>query len=494
MSVLTLSAASWLTRPMKVVSRIIVLTAALWPSSGFGAPTKVLAVPYQALDAKVSAQIAAQTTTLIQNEVAQSGAIAVVVASLATNDVEVKDADAQVRAALARGRDAMEDGEFDAAVRSARAAIGLVDRWGAFMQDHAQLSSSYLLAGVALFRDGREDEADEMLGWAAHFAPERRLDPNQYPPIFIRAYDRARQRVLRQERGRVDIRGPRGRVLFDGKSVGSTPVVLTDVLPGPHWVRVEASGEARRIAASGEARPIVVRSKATVRVDLNAPTPPSGLAGAIQRNQMNPVNVDALRQQARKAKASHILVGTIHSSSTAFLVRSVLIEAKDGAQARRLTPIAFDLDMLTAEVEVFKLARDLGQVVAGARRAAPIESERFAIALDYAPPRPPVVADAKPRQVTAAPALPDAKDASFNVAQKPVVKQGATLIPKDEIAPSVVPPTTEAAKAKETDDDRSNLTWLWITLGVLAAAGAGAGAFVLARDGSADEGTLNIRW
>ncbi|MEM7678625.1 MAG: hypothetical protein AAF449_21805, partial [Myxococcota bacterium] len=471
---MTLGAADWLTRAMKMVLQLVALptavmvafTIAMWPLNGYGeSPVKVLAVPYQPLGRDVPASIASTATALIQKEVEQGGAIAMIPSSLDANGAkgsEVRGADAQIAAALEQGRSSMEDGEFEAAVTSARQAIAIVEQRGPRVQRHQRLSEAYLLAGVALFRNGQEQEADRALRWAVHFSPDTRLDPAEYPPIFIRVFDRARQSVLKQARGQVEVAGAGGRILFDGKPSGTAPAVVPDVLPGPHWVRIEGAAKAKRV---------VVDAKRIVRVDLGDPPSSHSIFGAIQQNRLSAAQLETLRAQGRSVGASHIIVGGIYASNTAYLVRSVLIESKNAGAIYRLTPIAFDLDMLTAEVEVFKLAQDLRQVVAGAskrlKQSPTIDTVPFAIAPD--------ASGARSRPPLAAPAGGKAGENSANakrdpafVVQRPGVKRGPTLLPKDEI--QVLSNSPAAADGEESSD----LTWLWITLGVLAAAGAGA--------------------
>ena len=474
-------------------------------------PPRVLMLPYQLLGEGLPPDLGAETTAVVANEAAQ-GPLAIIQPERSGpqvaphRDQPTGDPKAGPRAIrlIEQARTALDDGDFAEAAQTLKTAITRLEKNGDALDDLQPLADAYLLAGVAFFRDGQEDEGDDMLARAVHYAPERKLKPGEMPPIFMRVFERARTNVLQRPRARIEVRAPpASTVRLDGRAVGNAPLVLTDVLPGKHWLRVQSPGRGVQV------KTLKVRSRKTLVVEFGGGAAASS-APAAASNRLSPADIKALQAQAAKARCSFVMLGAIHKSSTAYLVRTVLLDAKSG-RVGRLTDIAFDLDMLTAEIEVFKLAEDLRKQIESGVLATPIEGGRVTIAADFRVK--PVTASSAVRTVAAAPPAPAAMPMPKPVARRApppppkaaaartpsgrtVVTTGSTLIPKDELEDNDddrIKPVSLAQRIDDKDDD-GDLTWLWITLGVVAAGAAGTGAYFLATSGSPDEGSLNIRW
>lgn len=514
---------------------------ALWAAPTLAASKpKVLVLPYQHLNSGMPDDLGEQTTVVVAREMAAQG-INVIradgvageseapAAEATSADAPTGDPDAQAQAEkfMGRAREAMDDSDFGRASKMLGRAAKLMESNGDAVADLRLLPEIYIQAGVAYFRDGMEDEGDDMLNQAVHLDPERTLDPADYPPIFIRVFDRARFNVLRRPRARIEVKAKAGAtVLFDGRNLGKAPIVLEEALPGRHWIRVEQPGETVQV------RTVQARGGKTLVVDFagageEAPSEASsaGVMGAIAANKVEPAHIGQMSKAGKTAGADFVLFGGIYKTDTAYQIRSAYVDVRSG-KAGRLTEIAFDLDMLSAEIEVFKLVDDAkNQAEAGALSAVESESpfvlarklraprqRRIAVAgvsetklttvvaapAPIEPPRPPEIADIDTGRA------PTAKASSGPMIKRPVDKT-PTLIPKDEVgavASANNPPAPPAALSTQTlvpkderkDDDGGSLWWLWIVAGVAAAGAATAGGILLAGSGNSDQGNLTINW
>lgn len=471
---------------------------------------RVLIFTYQPMADRLPEDLGAQTTAVVANEVTQNRITVIRADDLgqqrsgASPDQPTGDPKAGPRAQrlMDHAEEALDDAAFDVAAQRLAKAIALLENHGDAVADLRLLAEAYLQAGIAYFRHGEPDLADDMLNKAAHYDPDRVLVPAEFPPIFISVYDRARYNVLRRPRARLEVNAPRGaQVLFDGRPMGTAPLVLTDTLPGKHWIRIEQTGRPAQV------KTLKVRSRKTLVVEFGAQDSAheQGLRGAMRRNALTFADVNRIRTAGKKARATYALVGGFYQTSTAYRIRSLVIEVATG-RVGRLVGMDFDLDMLTAEIEVFKLAKDIRNQFGSAGLTQPVEADpSIVVAPEYQgrSPRRASKASLAMTTVRAAP-RPTQRPGSIYATRMPTTPDRqppppprrsteTALIPNDEIDPS---PLTggQLVQADEAAEEEGDLLWLWISLGIVAAAAAGTGVYFLASDGSPDEGTLNIQW
>ncbi|MBI4817350.1 MAG: PEGA domain-containing protein [Deltaproteobacteria bacterium] len=504
---------------------------ALWSALVLGsvearAEPSILVVPYQGLGKGITPELSEQTTVAISQELENAGLK--VIRADASPEEKAKEPKEQKSAPgaqdpgaakkaqqlIAQAQAAMEDSELDAAISNLDKATKLLEANAEAVPDLRLLAEAYLQLGVAYFQNGDEDQGDEALGKAIHLDPDKKLDGSEYPPIFLRVYERSRYDVLRRPRASIEVKAPAGaQLLLDGRNLGKTPMVLEEVLPGTHWIRIERAGEA------SEVQKVMVRSKRSVVVEFGgageAATSEAtgGLAGAIAANQIEESNLGELSAMAKAAGADFVLFGGIYKTETAYNIYSALI-APSG-EAGRVIDIAFDLDMLTAQIEVFKLVEDVKKQATDGKLAKPAGTS-FALAAQLKVKKQTRVASegsARVQSVKAAPAPIEPPKAATIDEQKedpnkrgPMVAAGTKAAPKDdpglaikdEDGPKTVPPsikaTTHELEPKDDEDDGDSGWILWLALGVAAAGAAGAGTYFLASQGSSDQATLQIRW
>jgi len=256
--------------------------------------------------------------------------------------------------------------------------------------------------------------------------------------------------------------------------------------------------------------------------------PAAGAAEALAANAVSADHVAQLKAAGAKAGAELVLFGGIYRTETAYEVRTLLLTVKDGAVGRA-QPVSFDLDFLTAQLEVFKLVSDVkGQAEAG-KLSAPVAERPFAVAPEHQkkPKKRTLVAkgrEARITTVTAAPApikappslqaeggerAPLASGGGSGEGKRPlagepgaVQRPAPSLVPKDELAPAAPKPGAPPAFASSGVVPKDELGaegepstwWIWAILGVVAAGAVGTGGYLVATSGGADEGNLRISW
>src|SRR5262245_52619237 len=364
-------------------------------STSFAA--KILVLPYQCLGKGVSPEVAEQSTVWITKEMAQGGLTIIRADDVAeeapkketgtrrVQDAPTGDPGAGTKAEelIAKGKEAVEQEETAAAIRDLKNAVRLLEENGDAVPDLRLLADAYLQLGIAFFRDGDEDQGDEMLSKAVHLAPEREISDKEYPNLFVTVYNRARFNVLRRPRATIEIKAAKGaQVLFDGRNMGKAPLILKEALPGNHFIRVERPGEPVQV------KKIAVNANRTMTVEFEGAgdgggaeaAAAVGVLGAIQANDLTRDHIGQLKAAGSRAGADYVMLGAIYKTETAYMISTAYVEVKDGSVGR-LVDVAFDLDMLSAEIDVFKLAEDAKKQATGLTNVA--SEDRFAIAPQF---------------------------------------------------------------------------------------------------------------
>lgn len=130
-----------------------------------------------------------------------------------------------------------QNGDFDGAVRTLRAVVQDLDR----LPPGAEMFSQWTRAMLRLARSeqtlGRGGEAKEVLQRLVRANPTAKVDPNQYPPSFVRQVDEVRKEVgaLKKHKLAVNATAKGAKVFVEGREVGVAPLAV-ELPPGRYRV------------------------------------------------------------------------------------------------------------------------------------------------------------------------------------------------------------------------------------------------------------------
>ena len=237
-----------------------------------------------------------------------------------------------------------------------KAALGLMSQPLALDEAGGRLLGDVLLQ-QAVDQAMAGDEFDATLAEVVRRAPEKTLAVGAFPPAFARSFDSMRLRVLSQNRSVVRVLAPQGvtgaRVLLDGRPLGAAPLQLTDVLPGDHALRVEAGDDAWAEIIHAEPGAELQRLP-----KLGEGSDASSELGSLPQGQLDKATVSRLARLGKAAGAQAVLAGVVSREGDGYAVRSALVLVK-GEKALQLASLALDAEMLSASLEVLRLADDV---------------------------------------------------------------------------------------------------------------------------------------
>lgn len=130
-----------------------------------------------------------------------------------------------------------QNGDFEGAVRTLRAVIQDLDRLPAGNEMFSQWSRAMLRLARAEQTLGRGGEAREVLQRLVRANPTIKVDPNQYPPSFVKQVDQVRAEVgaLTRRKLAVASTAKGAKIFVEGREMGTAPVTL-DLPPGRYHV------------------------------------------------------------------------------------------------------------------------------------------------------------------------------------------------------------------------------------------------------------------
>ncbi len=337
---------------------------------------KVLLLPYQPVSRQASPELCTQVTTVLTNELGGSDAVTMVAGSTdaasegdgeAKPTAETEKAEAAAKTALDKALTLSQAGDkqvkklkFDPAIKTLTESLKQFDAAAAAVTDVGPVTQAHLNLAVAYWKRGMEDESMAEMAAAARLDPELKPDPKEFWPLFLRVYDQQWRKALRAPRVkiRVDATVPGAEVFFNGKSVGATPLLLTNVVPGFHYIRVVKEGAGAfgaRVEAKDDAN--------EVTANLGGSGPAGGglgpVANAVTANRVDDDAFAAAAAVGKAQGAEYVLFGGVTKGERGITVATFMVAVKDG-KAGRLVDLEFDLDLLSASVESFKLVEEVG--------------------------------------------------------------------------------------------------------------------------------------
>lgn len=353
---------------------VYVLVLLLISLSGYSAQfNRVLIFPYQPVYQSVTAEVAAQFTELLTNEMKNSDAIQVIegpklVAKKKGGLVEPNiDRDA-ITKAIEKAKVGMEEvknQDYDKAIKPLKDAIAVLEKNLLYLEETTTLTDAYLALSVAYFATGMEDEGETYIRKSIRLDPFKEIDTTQYPPLYLRIYDGIRKQIYQFPRGMIRVTSnPSGAVIFvDGKQVGTTPALLKEVIKGEHYVKVERPGEVPYY------KTVNVLPNQTVEINVDFSGEEEGGAGPeytaanlLKNNRIDSQAREALIQVANRQQADFVLFGGIIKVDNNYQINSFFMKVKTMEVVQTMT-LTIDVDMLGASIEIYKLVEELSKKI-----------------------------------------------------------------------------------------------------------------------------------
>ena len=218
----------------------------------------VLVLPYAPVREGASSAAGEKAAALLRNEL--NGAARLKLATLENATAKKpkaalrKDADAlaSAHAGLAMAKELIKKLQFKEAIAELEKAIQRMEGQHPYI-DFEDLIDAFLNLAVAHLRQGSDSDGEKALAQVVRLDPARALDPEKFPPVFIRTFDGVGKRLKKAPRSSIEVKSDLAgaEVFLDGRQVGRTPLVIKELIDGAHFLRVGDTWSSRVEVAAG---------------------------------------------------------------------------------------------------------------------------------------------------------------------------------------------------------------------------------------------------
>jgi hypothetical protein len=333
------------------------------------APAPKLAVlPFASLSGDVPARAGAKASGMLMTEFKNAEGLQLVDIRKAAGADQSSDALAEVRKAVDEAKELRKKKKFRLAAEGLTKAIAGYRTNAAAVTDVAEVVDAYALLSAVQYNTGRDDEGAKSLSTALALAPDRDLPLAATSQLFARVVSDSRAAVKGAAKGTLQLETtPSGAaVVVDGIALGNTPLQVKEVPPGLHfWHATLPNGE-----VLGGVADVVSGKTAKVSGTSQAKDPESRLLSSVSQNHLDKDMVAAAKELASSAGVDLLVFGSLSKEGKGLALDAFLFSA-EGGEVRRLPRAQFDMELLSAGVEFYNLAGQLGSK--GAKSGEPVK-------------------------------------------------------------------------------------------------------------------------
>ncbi|HWV37082.1 MAG TPA: PEGA domain-containing protein [Vulgatibacter sp.] len=264
-------------------------------------------------------------------------------------------------AELEKGRSHLSKRRMKPALDAFTRAIEGMEKNAPALEEVEPLVEAYLKKAVAQFRMGQEDlAAQNTLPHAIRLEPARRLQAGEeYDQVFVDLYDRVRAGMADHGTGslRVDTTPPGAGIWVDGREAMTSPVLVTGLLPGVHYVKIKLPSTEPYVER------VEIRKDELFRISPDEGSTQQGLGAGLvtllSRNELGEEARTQIEAVAQRTGAQVVVVGGAYAKGASLGLATYAFHAGSGTFSR-LQSLTLDRDMLGAAIEINKVANELG--------------------------------------------------------------------------------------------------------------------------------------
>jgi hypothetical protein len=339
-----------------LVLSLVATTLLGLPTAAGADGAKVAVAPFAPLTGDVPVRAGGKGAMLLAGELKNVGTVTPSEIALEIDEAAPK-ALAGAREAINIAQAQEKKHKFGAAAAAYRKAIAGYDAGAAALVDITELSDAHAGLGVVLYLTGDDVNGAKELWNAIALTPNRQFQGESTSPLFTATVKKTREKVLSAPKAtlRVESMPPGAQVVFDGQEMGRTPLNLKDIPPGKHLWRVLLPSS----DPAGGAIVLSTGQKEKVTASLGGAAPVSQLIASLAGNKLDDKVLAAAKATASAAGADLLAFGALFARGQDLVLEAFLYSPAKNAVVR-LPQKTFDTEMLSAGMELFKVAGEIG--------------------------------------------------------------------------------------------------------------------------------------
>lgn len=324
---------------------------------------KVLVLPYQPIFRSVEQRKVATATNLLNKELQQKDGLVVIRGAVSNGHATEAPTLDEMKAAKKGAEEAEKNRDIVAAIAARKKVIAAYEKSAGAIEE----PSDYILAHHQLARaqmwSANDAEAKKTLDTAARMDPAFELPGDQFSRLYRRWFAAAATAALKDKTGELFVKSglPGAKIYLDGREMDVAPVVLQNTVPGKHLLIAVVEG----VPQYGGIVDVKGGKKTTFTVSFGGSVGGDSVgdvADAIAANAMPKDAVKSAVKAGKSAGAKYVVAGGLAKDEDHFNVHTMVVNVDSGA-VQHLRVVPFDLELLTAEADVFQIVGAIDESV-----------------------------------------------------------------------------------------------------------------------------------
>jgi hypothetical protein len=267
-------------------------------------------------------------------------------------------------ALLLQGRELVEQKKFNDAATTLQAAIQKYEEHFADLVDYDNMVDAHVQIAVAYFELGYDDNGEEALSTVASLRPNITVDKRLHSKKFTETLEKLHATFDSYRSGQLTVTSePAGASVFvDGVRKGNTPVVISDLRKGSHYLQVRQQGfttfATKLRAPMGDETEQVA---ATLAADAAVETQdvagefvsPEALVPYAETGNFGANFKRAAKSFCERAYVGYLLYAYVSRESDGFSLNLFLYDQTQGEIAA-LAPVTFDDQLTNAQMKLLE--------------------------------------------------------------------------------------------------------------------------------------------
>lgn len=317
---------------------------------------KLLMLPYQPIFRTVDQDKAAKATEYLNKSLSED--IVVIRGGVADEGAVAPSLETAIAAAKA-AEEAEVAKDIVTAVQKRKEVLLAMEANASALDDAEQYAVAQHYLARALMWSGADADAKAVMTEAARMNPAQALKPSEFSRLYRAWFLKIAKAVVTEKPGELLVKSvlPGATIEWDGRAMDVAPVLLQQAVPGKHLLGAVVDGvppyKAIVEVKSGKKTEYRVTFGGTLGgVEVGEVT------DAISTNTLSKAAVQAAVTAGKNAGAEYVLAGGMSKGEDHFKMHTFVVEVKTG-KMQPLDVVKFDLDLLTAEADVIRIARQV---------------------------------------------------------------------------------------------------------------------------------------
>jgi len=317
---------------------------------------KLLILPYQPIFRTVDQDKAAKATEYLGKSMSEE--IVVIRGGVADAGAKAPSLEAAMAAAKA-AETAEANKDINAAIQQRRLVLSAMEANASALENAEQYVIAQHYLARALMWSGADADAKHVLADAARMNPAQPLKPEEFSRLYRKWFVKIAKKVVKEKPGELLVKSvlPGAAIAWDGREMDVAPVLLQQAVPGKHLLGAIVDG----VPAYKAIVEVKSGKKTEYRVTFGGTkggVEVGEVTDAISTNSMSKAAVKAAVKAGQNAGAEYVIAGGMSKGEDHFKMHTFVVEVKS-SKMQPLDVVKFDLDLLTAEADVIRIARQV---------------------------------------------------------------------------------------------------------------------------------------